>query len=307
MAAFSPTAATKLSTRSIRQTSFVNINTAPPGTGVAGRLLDILFGRTADTRIHTPFQTANYNALQTRLDRRFSSGVLASLVYTYSKAIAFSDNSDSGLFFNTPAAMARNRAITAYDRTHNMEFYTVAELPFGAGKRWANSNRMARVPTGGWQVNAVFSAYSGTPFTIGSSGASLNAPGNSQVANLVKTHVEQFGKIGQGSSFFDPLACRAVTDPRFGNAGLDILRGPGLVNLDFGLFRDFRLTERFKFQFRTEAFNLTNTPHFNNPGRNVSNMSLSADGTIRSLGGFSEVTSARDDQRQFRFALRFSF
>jgi len=60
-------------------------------------------------------------------------------------------------------------------------------------------------------------------------------------------------------------------------------------------------------QFRAEAFNFTNTPHFNNPGANVSNMTLAADGTIRSLGGFSEVTSARDDERQFRFALRLGF
>jgi hypothetical protein len=80
-----------------------------------------------------------------------------------------------------------------------------------------------------------------------------------------------------------------------------------------GLFRAFRVTERLNLQFRAEAFNFTNTPHFANPGAYASNMSLNPDGSIRSLGGFSAITSTinlgRDgiDERQFRFRLRFSF
>ena len=78
------------------------------------------------------------------------------------------------------------------------------------------------------------------------------------------------------------------------------------------IFRDIRLTERFKIQIRAEAFNLTNTPHFANPGASVSNMSLNPDGSIKSLGGFSQITSTAPlgrliDPRYFRFGLRFSF
>jgi hypothetical protein len=135
----------------------------------------------------------------------------------------------------------------------------------------------------------------------------VDAPGNSQVADLVKPTVQKLGGVGRGTSFFDPLAFRSVTERRFGTAGRNILRGPGLVNLDFGLFRDFSLSERLKMQLRAEVFNLTNTPHFNNPGSNVSSMTLNPDGSIRSLGGYTEITSARGDERQFRFALRFSF
>jgi hypothetical protein len=295
-----------IGTRSIRQTAFVNINAAPPGGGVAGQPLNILFGRAALTRVHRPFQTAPYNALQTRLDRRFSRGVLATVAYTFSRSIDLADNSDAGLTFNTPPAIARNRALAGFDRTHNLEIFTLAELPFGAGKRWANSSRLARAVAGGWQVNAIVSSYSGTPFTVGASGASLDAPGNSQTADQVKPAVERIGKIGRGASFFDPLAFRSVTERRFGNSGRNILRGPGLVNLDFGLFRDFSLGERVKMQLRSEVFNFTNTPHFNNPGANVSSMTLNTDGAIRALGGYTEVTSARGDERQFRFALRFS-
>ena len=109
--------------------------------------------------------------------------------------------------------------------------------------------------------------------------------------------------------FFDPLAFAAVTTARFGTAGFNTMRGPGVVNLDLGVFRNFRLTERVALQFRGEAMNATNTPHFSNPGGNVSNMLLNTDGSIRSLGGYAQVrgTSAPSrliDERYFRFGLR---
>ena len=134
-----------------------------------------------------------------------------------------------------------------------------------------------------------------------------NAPGNAQTADQVKPAVEQLGGIGRNVPFFDPLAFRAITDVRYGTSGRDILRGPGVVNADISLFRTFPVTERLSLQFRAESFNVTNTPHFNNPGTNVSNMRLNTDGTISNLGNFMSVTSARADERNFRFALRLSF
>jgi hypothetical protein len=82
------------------------------------------------------------------------------------------------------------------------------------------------------------------------------------------------------------------------------------VNLDAGIFREFRLTELWSLQFRAEAFNATNTPHFGLPGTNVSNLQLNPDNTIRDLGGYTEITTlantGRDgqDERVFRFGLR---
>ena len=103
------------------------------------------------------------------------------------------------------------------------------------------------------------------------------------------------------------------TAARFGNSSFNLLRGPGLVNWDFGMFREFALKERLRLQFRMEVFNLTNTPHFANPGGNVSNLSLNGDGTVRDLGGFTVITATQNlaresfDERQFRFGLRMSF
>jgi hypothetical protein len=293
-------------TRGIRQMVFININAAAPGTGAAGRALNILWGRTADTRAVTPFRTSDYNALQAHAERRFSRGFQVSAAYTFSKAIAYNDNSDAALDFNWPDAFGHNRARTGYDRPHNLQVSGIAELPFGKGHALAQAGWKARV-LGGWQLNGIFSAYSGTPFTVGSSNASLNAPGNNQTADQVVSEVKILGGIGRGSSFFDPYAFAPVTAVRFGNTGRNILRGPGVVNVDASLFRTFSFTDRWKMQFRAESFNFTNTPHFNNPGTSVSGATRNPDGTIRSLGGYTEVTAAAADERQFRFSLRVSF
>ncbi len=198
----------------------------------------------------------------------------------------------------------RNRARAGYDRTHILQFGFAAELPFGKGRRWA-SEGLPSVLLGGWQFNGIFSAVSGAVFTVTASGASLNAPGNLQTADLVKPF-RVLGGIGPGNPWFDPTAFRPVTDVRFGTTGRNAFRGPGYANLDFSLFRAFPITETVRLEFRAEAFNLTNTPHFNNPGTNVSDVQFNPDGTIRDLRGFSEVRSSFGE-RYFRFGLRLGF
>ena len=110
------------------------------------------------------------------------------------------------------------------------------------------------------------------------------------------------------------FAWAAVTDVRFGTAAFNSVQGPGTVNLDFGLFRTFRLSERIQMQFRAEAFNFTNTPHFANPSdaqATISNRVLNADGTYRS--GFMEINAVKGtgregvDERVFRLGIRLSF
>jgi len=155
-------------------------------------------------------------------------------------------------------------------------------------------------------LNWILSRTSGTPFTITTSGTSLNAPGSTQTADQVVENVKILGGHGSGEPYFDPEAFAPVTAVRFGNAGRDTVRGPGLFNLDASVFRDFRATERFTVQFRAEAFGLTNTPQFGNPGATASSLSRNTDGSINKLNGYDEITSATGE-RQFRFALRVSF
>ncbi|MBI1895480.1 MAG: TonB-dependent receptor [Acidobacteria bacterium] len=304
-----------VATRQINQLGFRELNAGRPGGGNPSRPLNQRFRRTAETRLVAPVGNTHYDSLQTSLERRFSQGLHLAVSYTWSKStgICCNDHSDGLPAIHLPEFYHLNRSVSGFDTPHNFEIVSVAELPFGRGKHWLNQGGLASALAGGWQLNALFSASSGTPFNVTSSGTSLDAPGNTQRADLVKSKVEIPGGAGRGQSYFDPFAFIPVTEPRFGTAGFRILRGPGLVNLDLGVFREFPLGERLRMQFRADAFNLTNTPHFANPGANVSNLQLNPDGTIRSLGGYTEITgianTGRDgiDERVFRFGLRFSF
>jgi hypothetical protein len=152
-----------------------------------------------------------------------------------------------------------------------VQITNIWELSFGRGRKWANSGIM-NVLAGGWQINNIFSMMSGTPFSVSADGASLNLPGSTQRADQVLPDVQILGNAGPGQAYFDVLAFLPVTTARFGSAHYNSMRGPGAFNWDLGVFRSFPITERFKMEFRAEAFNFTNTPHLANPGANVSNL-----------------------------------
>lgn len=252
----------------------------------------------------------SYHSFQTTLDRRFSNGITFSAAYTRSKwmGLCCSESGDGRPAIAIPEYRHLARSLMPADRPNNFRMSMLAELPFGKGKRYIQSGPAAWL-VGGWRLNGVFSKYSGSPFSVSAAGASLNAPGNTQRADQIKPDVAISGNI---ASYFDPLAFAPVTAVRFGTAGYNSLRGPGVTNLDASIFRDFKVTERFTIQLRAEALNLTNTPHFGNPGANVSNLQLNPDGSIRNLGGFTQITgvsapSRLTDERFFRFGLRIGF
>src|SRR5690349_3543481 len=185
------------------------------------------------------------------------------------------------------------------------------ELPFGRGKSWVTQGVGAAI-LGGWRLNSINSFMTGLPFSVSSSSTSLNMPGATQRANQIKPSVKTLGGVGNGLSWFDPLAFAPVTTVGFGNAGFYSLRGPGAINTDFSLSRDFRFTERVLLQFRFDTFNFSNTPHFGLPNTNVSNMSLNPDGSIRNLGGYTSITTIQNlgrdyDERHIQFDLRLRF
>jgi hypothetical protein len=209
--------------------------------------------------------------------------------YTLSRAQNMADDDGwQSLLFNTPSEVDRNYAIAGFDRTQVLQMGFLFEAPIEESNNafWARVFRH-------WQVNGVFSAFSGTPFTVTASGTSLNAPGNTQTADLVGT-VNVLGGIGPGQPYFDPTAWKAITEPRFGNTGRNSVRGPGQWNIDLSVSRSFALPGGQKIEVRVEAFNLTNTPKFGNPNSNVSG------------ANFMEITSA-SGERNVRLGLRFAF
>ena len=296
-----------VATRQIDQLGFRELNWSPIGGGQQGRQLNRLYGRTADTLLVTNIGNSEYDALQVRLDRRFANGFQVGVGYTLSKSmgIAGAPDSDNQPTIRIPEFYHLNSALSPFDRTHNLQITNLTELPFGPGKRWLNSGGIVAAIVGGWQVNNILSFTSGTPFNVTASNTSLNAPGGAptQRADQVKDDVEIIGGIGRGNSYFDPFAFQPVTEARFGTAPFGVLRGPGYANWDLGVFRQIDLPRNTNLQIRFEAFNVTDTPHFNNPGGNVSNLQLNPDGTIRNLNGFSEVTTAFGE-RQLRFGVR---
>jgi hypothetical protein len=286
---------------SVRGFAFLNINASQvPGSGDEGRPLFQRFGRTSATREWDGRTHSTYHSLQTTLNRRFTDGFLMKAAYTYSRAIDEAPYSDwTEFLWNAPSVFGRNRAQADHNIPHNFQLAFVYELPFGEGKRWATTGTTAAI-LGGWQMNGLFSAYQGRPFTVFASGASLNMPGNAQTADQVKDTVETLGNVGDAGTFFDTSAFARVTEVRFGNVGRNTMRGPGVVNLDLSLFRTFRLTDRYELQFRAEAFNVSNTPHFANPENDANSSDF---GKVLS----TNTADALGQSREFRFGLRLSF
>lgn len=298
-----------VATRQVNQLGFRELNWSPINGGQAGRVLNQQFGRTAQTRLVAPVGDTSYHSLQSRLERRFADGFQVGVNYTFSRAkgIAGAPNSDGAPRINIPEYYHLNYGLSDIDRPHSFHITNLTELPFGTGKRWLNGGGLMPLLAGGWHLNNIISYFSGTPFNVTSGGASLNAPESQQRADLVGTP-RILGGTGRGNAYFDPLAFAPVTEARFGTAPWNVLRGPGFWSWDFGVFRDFTVVRGRSLQFRFEGFNMLNSPRFNNPGGNVSNLQLNPDGTIRNLNGFSEITgTAGGSERQMRLGLRFGF
>jgi hypothetical protein len=296
-----------VATRQIDQLGFRELNWSPINGGQAGRQLNQKFGRTGQTRLIAPIGDSRYDALQTRLERRFANGVQFAVNYTFSKStgIAGNPNSDGALRINIPEFYALNESLSDFDRTHVLNITNITQLPFGPGRHWLNDGGIVSHIVGGWQINNILSFYSGTPFSVTASGTSLNAPENDQRADQVTSDVDILGGIGRNSAYFDPLAFKPVTEARFGTASFNSVRGPGVASWDLGVFRQFDLPRGLNLQVRMEAFNVTNRPRFSNPGGNVSNLRLNPDGTVRDLNGFAVITSTQDgSERQVRFGVR---
>jgi hypothetical protein len=214
-----------------------------------------------------------YNALQAHVRKRFALGLEYQLGYTFSKGMT-----DAQGYYGSPGQAAGtgpytqniyNRraewAPTFFDNKHNLTGSFVCALPFGhrkpIGANWARPIDMA---LGGWQLGGIFSAHTGFPLTVKVSGDPSATGSRSVRANVIGTPHDPH-EVGPNKPYLDSKAY-SVPGPRtFGNSGVGIVRGPGMLRSDLSLNKQFRVTERKYFQLRLGAFNATNTPIFQAP------------------------------------------
>jgi len=256
---------------------------------------------------------ANYNGLQIRLERRFATGLSFIASYAWSKSIDTGANiSTSGNNSNASAQDARNlngdRGLSDYNVPQRFVGSFVWDLP------GAKSNKALSFVTSGWQLKGIFTAQQGQPFTVydgidqSSTGANNDRPnviGDWHVANpgvngwfntctILANGTRSNCQPGQSPAW------QIAPAGTFGNAGRNILSGPGLLNFDTGVSRQFRATERLSIQFRAEIFNIINRANFFLPATVVSSSSY---GTITQAADQTNTGS----QRQIQFALKVVF
>jgi hypothetical protein len=279
--------------------SSFNINAATvAGTGTASEPLNILFGRNATTS-YPAYQGSHYEALQMKLNHQFANGLQMNTSYTFGKSIDYSAYNE--------LAYVDYKGLTKYDRKNTFTYSALYQLPFGAGQRWMTSG-VGKAVLGGWQINGLWTWESGIPLLFSASATSLNATGNSQWPEQVAP-VQILGHAcgsscpaGTGSDWFTPASFANAPAGTIGNVGRNILYGPNLMSINGSIFRRFNITERWKLEFRVEAYNVSNTKQLDQPDTTLGD------------AAFGEITTAHGSQsvqvnanRLYQFSLRVTF
>ncbi len=262
-----------------------------------------------------------YNSLQVNFERRFSAGLNLLANFTWSKCRT--DASDvlnaTAIGYRAPLlngfGIQGDYGFCDFDIPHVVHFSGTYQLPVGSGHRFLrNSHGVEDWILGGWMTNWILTLQDGQPWTVPCVIATtadfgcnaLLVPGQNIYAG--PHNVNQWINP---AAFTSPPVAVTVGQTNYAPLGgaPSQFYGPGFHRLDFSLFKEFHVTERTRLEFRTEIFNLTNTPNFSPPG-------FSGNGVTAAPGAldytdpatFGRITSTRDlqnDQREIQFALKF--
>lgn len=224
-----------------------------------------------------PVGISNYDSLQVKLNRRFSSGYSVLASYTWAHA---RDNGPAPFDLGhsngpqNPFNIGAEYAASDFDVRQHFVVSQIIELPYGHGKRYlGGAHGITETLIGGWQLNSITTLQSGRPFNIVSNANNQAYP--SLRPNLVgDPHVghASIGKWFNPAAFAIPTGQAASTGAGktliVGNAPRNFLYGPGFTNEDVSLFKVLSLPHEMKLQIRIEAFNVLNTAHYDNPNTN---------------------------------------
>ncbi len=259
-------------TRGIDLMSNVNINQAFPGSGPVDprRPLYALQPNVQQVQFWSNWGASKYHSLQVKLQQRYWHGLSAQLAYTFSKNMADAEGANQS---NNPIQNARCYACewsTALEnRAHVVAINHTYELPFGPRRSFLNHGALGYI-VGNWDISGIWSAQTGNYFSplmasaVSNTGANVNGgtydrPNLSRNPNLPADQQSIY-------RWFDTGAFSAPAAGTFGNSARNVLVGPGIFNFDAGLHRVFSIGERWRMQFRAEAFNTLNRANFTTPG-----------------------------------------
>jgi len=249
----------------------------------------------------------NYAAGSMKLEKRFSHGLQFLTAYTWSHALANSGTPLSGssnIGYQNPLDWGSGYSSASWDIRHSFTSGFNLDIPFGRGRQYGNAmNKGLDLVAGNWHMNGILTLRTGVAYGI--AGTSCQGVwGRCQPDIATGFTADQAPSGGRTpNQWFDINAYKVAAPLTGGNLGLQAATGPPTKTLDFSVFKDFAITERFKFQFRSEAFNLFNTPIFNTPDASL--------GDAKSLGGngnFGRILSSiAGTERRLQFSLRLQF
>ena len=250
-----------------------------------------------------------YQSLQSRFEKRFSGGLSFLASYTWSHSIDNASSANVGSSNNSGPRFFRafpqwERGNSDFDVRHRFVFSYIYDLPIGHGKHFGGGlNGAADKILGGWQIAGITTLSTGNWYTITDGNGNFANSDGGQRADLVpgqnpNGHPCVAGTFFNTCSFQDPPTNAPASDFfGFGNAGRNIVRGPGLQQWDLSIFKIIRTSESTHFEFRTEIFNLPNHANFLVPA-----------GSSKRLGGGSYgFATAAAAPRQIQFGLKFYF
>ena len=248
------------------------------------------------------FGFSKYHGLATKLEKTFSNGLQFLTSYTWSHALTNVGTTLAGGFAPRDVTnFTQEYAHANYHIKNRFVHSMLWDLPFGRGQKFGSSmNSAANAILGNWQANAIITLQSGPAFNLGTRNASCGCGGTVRPDLVAGKNPNDAPSGGRTPDlWFDTSAVTSPTPGTYGNLGNYAIYGPGTRNMDFSLFKDFPINERFRFQFRTEFFNLFNTPQFNG------NEGLDKTEGNDSFGRISSTLAGTE--RHIQFALRFEF
>jgi hypothetical protein len=229
---------------------------------------------------------SRYNALQAKVEKRYTNGLTFIGSYSWSKTMGLGDTSGVQNALDWDA----DRAVSSQDMTQHFVGSAVYALPFGKGKTFGSGwHRWVNGVLGGWSAGPIVTVDTGMPLNLTVNGDPANTGSTGVVGITDRPNVVGSWQLSNPTvqEWFSTAAFVPNAKYTFGDAGRNIIRGPGLINLDIAAHKSFQITERISAQLRLESFNATNTP------------ALGAPNTVVGSPLFGQITSAgaaRDNQ-----------